>query len=489
MTATLETFESTNPATGDVVGSFPVQSAQEVNTTVEIARGAADWWGGLSYKERGKHLKRWAARITQNADELAELIHKENGKPLEDAHLELALALEHIGWGANNAEKKLKSESVFPGPLMANFEARIEYRPLGVVGVIGPWNYPVYTPMGSVGYALAAGNTVVFKPSEYTTAVGVYLADAFHAANPDAPRGVLEVVTGKGATGAALCHANVDKIAFTGSTATGKKIMAACAEKPIPVVLELGGKDALIVADDADVKAAADAAVFGGFANAGQTCVGVERVYVVESVRDEFLAAVKEELSHVKAGVSYGPMTMPSQKEVVRRHVEDALKSGGQAFAGGLDSIGDRVIEPVIILDADESCSAVQEETFGPTLTIKTVKDNDEAIRLANGTEFGLGSTVFSKKNGMKIARQLKAGQTSINAPLGFAAIPALPFGGSGQSGFGRIHGEAGLKEFARPHSIARQRFAIPGFALLTFRRTKFAFDLSKKIVHSMHQG
>ena len=484
---TSDSLISHNPDTGDIVGVFPVHTAGEVAGMVAKARAAAPWWQAQGFAGRKAALLRWASYLVNRAEELSALVTRENGKPDIDAYLELTLALEHVRWAAKNAESALQARSVSPGPFMANFAASVEYKALGVVGVIGPWNYPIYTPMGSLAYALAAGNTVVFKPSEYTTAIGSYLVDAFAVANPGAPDGVLSIVTGYGATGAALCAAGVDKVAFTGSTATGKKIMAACAQTLTPVLLECGGKDALIVAEDADVAAAAQAAAWGAMANAGQTCVGVERVYVVESVREEFLAALHRELEGVRAGKDYGPMTMPSQLEVVRRHVEDAIGSGAQVLLGGVESFGAGRIDPIVLVDADESCSAVQEETFGPTVTVRTVRDIDEAIALTNDSPYGLGSTVFSRRHGMAIARRINAGQTSVNAALAFAAIPALPFGGVGQSGFGRIHGQEGLREFARPHSIARQRFTVPGMELLTFNRNALAMGLVRKIVRLRH--
>ena len=222
--------------------------------------------------------------------------------------------------------------------LAANHAAYLEYQPLGVVGVIGPWNYPVFTPMGSIAYALAAGNAVVFKPSEYTPAIGAWLAAAWRAAVPDVAD-VFQVVTGYGETGAALCRAGVGKVAFTGSASTGRKVMAACAETLTPVLMELGGKDAMIVDDDADVVAAADAAVWGAMSNAGQTCIGIERVYATSAVYDRFVAEVTEQVRTLRPGsddeATYGPMTMASQCGIVRRHVEDALGGGGRAVRGG----------------------------------------------------------------------------------------------------------------------------------------------------------
>jgi acyl-CoA reductase-like NAD-dependent aldehyde dehydrogenase len=375
-----------------------------------------------------------------------------------------------VDWAAKHAEKVLGRRRVSSGMLMANQAATLAYPPLGVVGVIGPWNYPVFTPMGSIAYALAAGNTVVFKPSELTPGVGHALATMLAEAVPE--HTLIEVVTGLGETGAALCRTpGVGKIAFTGSTATGKRVMAACAETLTPVLIECGGKDALIVAADADLEAAADATVWGGMSNAGQTCVGVERVYAVESVAEEFTAKVVEKARAVRTGTEIGPMTMSSQTEVVRRHVADALARGGRAVVGGAESVKPPFVEPVVIVDVPEDSSAVTEETFGPLIVVNRVPDVDEAVRRANGTGYGLGATVFSAKDGDAIAARLRCGMVAVNGVISFAGIPALPFGGVGDSGFGRIHGEDGLREFTRPQAVARQRFPLP-IAVTSFRRT-----------------
>ena len=490
-TAPDTTLDSVNPATGEVLATYPIADEDAVRAAVAKARKAAKVWGALSFDERRKHLLRWSSRLVADADEFCELIHKENGKPRDDAFLELMLALEHIAWAAKNAKKYLAPKKISPGAMMSNFSARLESRPLGVVGVIGPWNYPVYTPNGSIGYALAAGNTVVFKPSEYSTGIGVFLAQAFKKANPELPEGVFEAITGRGATGAALVTSGVDKIAFTGSTATGKRIMAAAAENLTPVLLECGGKDAVIVDADADVKAAADAIAWGATANSGQTCAGVERVYVHKSVADELIAEVKRILTDVEPGseegAAYGPMTMPSQIDIVKRHIESALANGAEAVLGGPESVKGPFIEPVVLVGTDENSEAVTEETFGPTITIRVVDTIDEAIELANKSKYGLSSSVYSKKNGLAIARRLEVGATSVNSVLGFAAIPGLPFGGVRESGIGRIHGEPGLREFTRPHSIAIQKFAIPGMALMSYSRTAQNMQMLRKVVPFLH--
>jgi acyl-CoA reductase-like NAD-dependent aldehyde dehydrogenase len=488
-----ETFESTAPGTGAVVGVSPLQSADDVRAAVERARTAAVAWADLGFDGRRQRLAAYRGYLARRMHELADLVHRENGKPHADAILEITLAVDHLAWAGAHARKVLGPRRVSPGLLAANHAAWLEYQPLGVVGVIGPWNYPVFTPMGSIAYALAAGNAVVFKPSEHTPAVGVWLADAWRAAVPDCAD-AFSVVTGLGETGAALCRAGVGKLAFTGSAPTGRKVMAACAETLTPVLMELGGKDAMIVDDDADVAAAADAAVWGAMSNAGQTCIGIERVYATERVYDAFVAEVTEKVRALRPGTddaaAYGPMTMASHTEVVRRHVDDAIAAGGRVAAGG--TMQGRMVAPTVLLDVPETSAAVCEETFGPTLTITRVRDAEEALERTNANAHGLAGAVFSrsKARAMDLARRMKSGMTSVNSVLAFASVPALPFGGVGESGFGRIHGEDGLKEFARAKAITRQRVPLP-VNLMSFGRPAAAADALARvmgIVHGRHR-
>src|SRR4051794_35290171 len=365
---TTATFESINPGTGAVVGVFPVHDEQAIRESVERARPAFQQWAALGFDGRRTRLNAYRGYLARRMHELADLVHRENGKPHADAILELTLAIDHLAWASAHAEKTLGLRRVRAGMLAANHAAYLEYQPLGVVGVIGPWNYPVFTPMGSIGYALAAGNAVVFKPSEFTPAIGAWLAAAWRAAVPDSAD-VFQVVTGFGETGSALCRARVDKLAFTGSARTGRTVMGACAENLTPVLMELGGKDAMIVDDDADVAAAAEAALWGAMQNAGQACIGIERVYATEKVYDEFVAALTEQVKGLRPGsddeATYGPMTMPSQVDVVRRHIDDATANGGRAVAG---AAADGYLPPTVLLDVPDTSAAVQEETFGPTL-------------------------------------------------------------------------------------------------------------------------
>ncbi len=491
--ATTQTFESTNPASGAVVGVFPMHDADAVNETVERARAAATHWGELGFDGRKERLSAYRGYLARRMNELADLVHRENGKPHGDAILEITLAIDHLAWAGAHARKTLGSRRVRAGMLAANHAAYLEYQPLGVIGVIGPWNYPVFTPMGSIAYALAAGNAVVFKPSEYTPAVGAWLAAAWRAAVPDAPD-AFQVVTGYGETGAALCRAGVGKLAFTGSAPTGRKVMATCAETLTPVLMELGGKDAMIVDDDADVVAAADAAVWGSMSNAGQTCIGIERVYATSAVYDRFVAEVTAQVRSLRPGsddeATYGPMTMPSQGDIVRRHVSEAATSG-RVVRGEADPNlfpNENYLAPAVLLDVPESSPAVREETFGPTLTITKVRDAEDALERANATSYGLAGAVFSgsKARAMDLARRMRSGMTSVNSVLTFASIPALPFGGVGESGFGRIHGEDGLKEFTRAKAITRQRVALP-VNLMSFSRPAAATDAVARVMGLIH--
>ncbi|MGE5288524.1 MAG: aldehyde dehydrogenase family protein [Micromonosporaceae bacterium] len=485
-----ETFDSVNPATGEVIATFPVCGEREVRAAAERASAAATWWAQLGWKKRRRYLLAWKSYLTRYIGRLAQLVHVETGKPLADAQLEIVLAIVHIDWAAKHARRMLGPRRVRSGLLAANQAATLEYQPLGVVGVIGPWNYPVFTPVGSIAYALASGNAVIFKPSEYTPATGTWLADSFTEITEGKP--VLQVVTGFGGTGAALARGGVDKIAFTGSSATARKVMAACAENLVPMIAECGGKDALLVDADADLDAAADAAVWGALSNAGQTCVGVERVYVVESVYHSFLERMVERAAKVRPGedreADYGPMTMPTQIDVIERHLADAIARGGRTVLGDMGSVRKPYVEPIVLADVPEQSSAVTEETFGPTITVAKVANMAEAIRLANATRYGLAATVFSgnSKRAMAAARAVRSGMAAINAVIAFAAVPALPFGGVGDSGFGRIHGADGLREFARPKAITRQRFAAP-LNLTSFARTDKDMSRVIKLVTIIH--
>ncbi|GAA2977337.1 aldehyde dehydrogenase (NAD+) [Microbacterium terrae] len=482
------TYTTVDPRDGSAIESYPVDDAAAVRAAVGRAREAAAWWAAQDHAGRKRVLLRWKSAIARDAASLAQTISRETGKPESDALLEVMLTLTHLDWAAKNAEGVLKRRKVHAGLMNYNQKASVGYEPYGVVGVIGPWNYPFYTPMGSISYALAAGNAVVFKPSELTPGTAVWIARKW-AEVCDEP--VLQAVTGDGATGAALVSSGVDKVAFTGSTRTAKKVMALCALSLTPLVAECGGKDALIVAADADLDAAASFIAFGAFGNAGQTCVGVERVYVDKTVADALIAKVVERGERVRVGgetATYGPMTLPSQTAVIAAHIGDALERGGTAALGGRESVGERFVEPVVLVDVPEDSDAVRHETFGPTVVINTVSSVDEAVQRANATDYGLGAAVFTRSaaTGRRAAKQLRAGVVTINSVLGFAGIPALPFGGVKGSGFGRIHGADGLREFSTPKSVAHQT-SKAALNLLTLERSHKDDHMVARMLPMLH--
>jgi len=478
------TFASVSPATGLEIAQFPNLSREEVNEVVARAKIATQGWVGLGFSGRRKVLKSWASLLSRRIEEIGALIAQETGKPLSDAVLEASLAIEQLSWASNKASAVLGEQKRPPGLLMFNMSAKVQRVPFGVVGVIGPWNYPMFTPMGSIAYALAAGNTVVFKPSEYTPAVGDWLAKSFAEVAPFS--GIFTTITGLPDTGRALTESAVNKISFTGSTRTAKKVAASAAERMIPVVLECGGKDPVIVAGDADIDLAAEYALWSAMANAGQSCIGAERVYVLESVADKFIASITAQAKKIHEGKNYGPATMPSQLNVIQGHIDDALSRGATFLVGGKDSVHDGMVAPTIMTNVPEDSTAMLEETFGPTLAINRVKSMAEAISLSNASAYGLAAAVFSKRDGESIAAQLHCGMVSINSVFSFAAVSSVPFGGVKDSGYGRIHGHEGLLEFTYPRTVVSTRFRIP-LAFTTFKRSKFADGVIQKLIKFLY--
>ena len=477
-TSNTERLTSYNPATGEAVGTVPVFTPAEVDAAVARARVAANAWGALSFAARTEELTAFRKALAASADELADLLHRENGKPELEAYVEVMMALSHVQHATARAEEAMAPRKVSSG-VLANFRSSVSYHPLGVIGVIGPWNYPLFTPMGSIAYALAAGNAVVFKPSELTPLLAVKVGEIAQKtfALPD----LLQVVTGAGSTGAALAKAAVDKVAFTGSAATGKRVMMAAAERLTPVLLELGGKDPMIVTDDADIEKAAEAAVYGALTNAGQACISIERVYVDDRVHDRFVEKVVENVRALKVGGDdgdLGAMTSPQQVAIVKDHLEDAIAKGAKVHTGGPDAISGNFIQPTVLTDVDHHMKVMVDETFGPVLPIKRVSSLDEAIKLANDTKYGLGSSVFAGKGARSIASKLRSGMTAVNAVMAFSGIPTLPFGGIGESGFGRIHGDEGIREFTRVKATAEQSFSLP-MNMMSFRQPK---DITKRV-------
>lgn len=485
-------FTVTNPATGETIGTHPVHTAADVAERIEQARVAQRWWADQGFSGRKRAMTRWVRWLAAHCEELYELGNRETARPVGDVQMEFVAGLEDIRWTAAHARRVLAPRTVAPGLAMMNFAAQVSHEPLGVVGLITPWNVPIYTVLSGMACALAAGNAVVVKPSELSAGAGVFAVESFHRANPEAPPGLVGWVTGLGETGAALCRSGVDKLAFTGSVPTGRRVMAACAESLTPVVLELGGKDATIVAADADLEAAARAVAWGAFFNAGQACVGIERVYVVAPVRDRFLTLLRQQVEQITVGSdetsSYGPMITAGQVETVRGHVQAALDAGATALVGGPESVRAPYVDPVVLVDVPEDNPAVAEETFGPVVVVNTARDLDDAVRRANGTVFGLGSSVFSRHEGGRMADRLRAGGVTVNAVLTFVGMPSVPFGGVGQSGFGRFHGADGLREFTYAKSTVRKRFTMPGPDVQSFPRTAEQYDAVRSMIRVRYE-
>ena len=478
------TFDKCDPKTGEVIAKYKNFSLDEVFAQVNLAQDASIRWQEFGFTARKRTLLKWASYITKNQNEIAAVVATECGKPLSDAALEVSIAIDHLAWAAKHAEEIMQKQNRPAGLLMFNMKAQVQRSPLGVIGVIGPWNYPIFTPMGSIAYALAAGNTVVFKPSEFTPGVGKWLADSFAQIAPF--DNIFATVTGLPDTGRALTQSKINKLSFTGSTKTAKKVAESCAQSMIPVVLECGGKDPVIVAKDADIKLAAEYTLWSAMANAGQSCIGAERVYVVESVADQFIEEISKMAKKIEVGKDYGPATMPSQLNVIQSHLDDAKAKGAKFLLGGTDSVKGAYVEPVIMLDVPEDSTAMTQETFGPTIAINKVSTTDEAIKLSNASSYGLAAAVFSKRDGEKIASKLACGMVSVNSVFLFAAVASVPFGGVKDSGYGRIHGAEGLLEYTYARTVVKTRFNIP-LRFTTFKRTRFSEKILTTLIKRLH--
>jgi acyl-CoA reductase-like NAD-dependent aldehyde dehydrogenase len=458
---------SYNPATGEEFGRARETSVEETKAAVAKSREAFQKWRKTSFAERKRFVMKAREIILAEMDEIARLISDESGKPVAEAFsMEIAPVLDLMQYFARNAEKLLKPRKINIG-LYATLgrSSKIIYQPLGVVGIIPAWNYPFSIPLGEAAMALMAGNTVVLKPSELTPFIGLKIGEIFEKAG--LPENVVQVITGAGATGAALVEASPDKIMFTGSVATGKKIAEAAAKNLTSVVLELGGKDPMIVFADANLELAADAAVWGAFCNAGQSCSSVERLYVEESAAEKLTNLIVEKTKKLKLGAGYeettdvGAMSSEKQLNIVKDHVADFEKEGAKILTGGKSN--DLFFEPTVIAGATNAMRAMREETFGPTLPIATFKTEEEAIKLANDTEFGLTASVWTRDltKGKRVAEQVEAGTVCVNEVLYTHGIGQTPWGGFKNSGRGRTHGLEGLMELVQPQHIHINRLAI----------------------------
>jgi len=458
---------SYNPATGEEYGRVENTSAEKVEIAVGKSRAAFQTWRKSSFAARKKLVMKAREIILAELDEIALLISNESGKPIAEAlSMEIAPVLDLMQYFAKHAEKLLKPRKINIGLYgLLGRTSKIVYQPLGVVGIIPAWNYPFSIPLGEVVMSLMAGNTVVLKPSELTPFIGLKIGEIFEKAG--LPENVVQVVTGAGETGAALVESAPDKIMFTGSVATGRRIAAAAAVNLTSVVLELGGKDPMIVFADANFELAAGAAVWGAFCNSGQSCSSVERLYVEETAAAELTRRIVEKTKKLQQGAGdvettdIGAMSSEKQLKIVSDHVESFEKDGAKILTGGKSK--GLFYEPTVISGADNSMRAMREETFGPTLPIATFQTEEEAINLANDSEFGLTASVWTRdlNKGKRVAERIEAGTVCINEVLYTHGIGQTPWGGFKNSGNGRTHGIEGLMELVQPQHIHVNKLAI----------------------------
>jgi succinate-semialdehyde dehydrogenase/glutarate-semialdehyde dehydrogenase len=461
---------SYDPATGEEIGRAPFASAEHVKEAVRRARAAQPAWASLSFRKRARVILQARELMLAERNDFAQLVSRETGKPVTEAlSMEIVPTLDAMHYFAHAAENLLRPQKIDIGQYgLMGRSSRIVFRPLGVIGIISPWNFPLATPADEVVMALMAGNAVVLKPSELTPLIALKLGDLFRRAG--LPQGLLEVVTGDGSTGASLIDARVDKIMFTGSVATGKRVAEAAAKYLTPVVLELGGKDPMIVLEDADVANAARGAVWGAFANAGQACASVERCYVQESLADEFIKQVVAETRTLKQGqgnedgVDIGAMSNERQLQIVIDHVKDAEQRGAKILTGGRRGANPDGLfyEPTVLTNVDHDMTIMRDETFGPVLPVMTFKTEEEAIKLANDSVYGLTASVWTKNvaRGQRIAERIEAGTVMVNEVVYTHGIAQTPWGGVKDSGYGRTHGRMGLLELVHPQHVHVNRIS-----------------------------
>jgi succinate-semialdehyde dehydrogenase/glutarate-semialdehyde dehydrogenase len=456
-----------SPATLEPLGEIEVATAKEVSAALEAARKAQPAWAALPFSERARYMTRALEILLERQDEFMDVVLRETGKARSEAlTMEIYASCDSLSYYARRAEKILRPERKrLHGMLVLMKQLRIVYRPLGVVGVISPWNGPFILSLNPAVQALMAGNAVLVKPSEVTPRSGKLVGELFEAAG--LPDGVLAVLQGDGETGAALIEAGVDKISFTGSVATGRKVAVACAERLVPCTLELGGKDPMIVCADAELDHAAGGALAGAFVNTGQYCCGTERVYVVAEVFDEFTQKVVERASTLRQGTEgefdVGAIFWPRQLEIIEAHVADAVAKGAKVLLGGRrnPNLKGLYYEPTVLTDVTHQMLVMREETFGPVLPIMRVRNEEEAIQMANRTPYGLGANVWTrdKRKGFEIATRIDSGSVCVNDMTMTYGAHEAPFGGRKQSGIGQVNGEVGLKGYCYAQPILIDRF------------------------------
>lgn len=451
--------QSINPATGELLLELPSATEEQVRDAVEAARAAQKIWAQSNVSERARYLRRFRDELFLCRRAFGELITRENGKPLAESLLsEILVTLDAAAYFAAEGPSLLRPEHIpHRNPVAWAKRGTLRFEPLGVVGIISPWNYPLAIPAGQAIPALLAGNAVILKPSELTSLVALELAEVWRRAG--LPEGLFTVLAGDGSAGAALGAAGLDKLIFTGSVATGARVAALAAERHLPVLLELGGKDPLIVLDDADPETAACAALWGGLMNCGQTCISIERIYVARRLLSAFTESLVEKCRRLKLGngldpdVEVGPLIRERQVRVVEEQVADALARGARLLCGGRrSSLGPLFYEPAVLANADHTMRVMREETFGPVLPIMAFDDDAEAVRLANDSEFGLAATIWTadRRRGRRLATQLEAGAVIVNDTVSYFGLCEAPHGGVKASGTGRTHGRPGLMEMVR---------------------------------------
>jgi succinate-semialdehyde dehydrogenase/glutarate-semialdehyde dehydrogenase len=459
-------IEVFNPATLERIGEIEVSGREDVREAVDRARKAFPEWSGLSFERRALHIRRARGLLVEAFDEFVDTLCRDTGKPRVEAIVELMIVCDSLTYYARNARKLLGDERKSVHRTKSR-KVVLSYRPMGVVGLITPWNFPFSLSVNPAVQALMAGNTVVLKPSEFTPFTGLAIGRLFDEA--ELPQGVFQALTGDGSTGAALVEAGCDKISFTGSVATGRHVAEACARQLVPCTLQLGGKDPMIVCDDADVEGAARAAVYGSFSNAGQSCGSTERVYVTEKLAKPFIERVVELTQDLRQGpeavgeVDVGAIISPAQIDVIERHVQDALAQGARVLTGGCRNPNYEgfFYEPTVLVDVNHDMQIMSEETFGPVLPIQVVRDEDEALRLANATRYGRTASIWTRDRtkGRELANRIDAGYGIVNDCVVAHSIPESPFGGVKESGIGTVDGELGLRAFCHVQSAVIRRF------------------------------
>jgi acyl-CoA reductase-like NAD-dependent aldehyde dehydrogenase len=463
------TLESWEPATGELLGGVPVASREDVTKAIARAKKAQAAWGILPVEERCARLMRFRDALVERADEIVDVVSRECGKPRADALAhEVLVAVDQLTYYCKNAPRILASREV-PLHLLKHKKSVVHYVPRGVVGVISPWNFPFVIPMADVFVALATGSAVIVKPSEVTPLSIQKAKEIFDATG--LPEDLFGVVHGYGEVGQALIEGGIQKLIFTGSVQTGKKVAAACGANLVPCVIELGGKAPVVACADCDIERTANAIVFGGFVNAGQACISVERVYAHEAIHDKLVSRVRELTEKLRQGdptsetVEVGAITFPKQIEVAEKHIEDALKKGARIVTGGKRGPGPGLFfEPTVLEGCNHTMTVMKDEIFGPIVPFQRVSSEDEAVRLANDSHLGLNAYVFTKdrEKGKRLAQRIEAGSVLVNDVLvNYAAVEA-PFGGIKQSGFGRVHGDDALRDMAEIRHVFTGRLPEP---------------------------